>query len=118
MHMTVAESLLVTILGIGVVFIVLIILNVMIKGLSVLAISVDKRAARMAAVVQGPAPASPARAGMGAPDGAIAAYPGTGPGVRLYDIDVKTAAMVMAVVAHQTSIPIGELRFRSIRAVG
>ena len=111
MHMSIGESLMVTVLGMSVVFIVLIILNVMIKGLSVLAIYVNKRSKSRAAAEQAAVSTQPARVG------AMAVHTRIDTNVRLYDVDVKTAAMVMAIVAHQTNIPINELRFRSIRAI-
>ena len=42
-HMTLLDSLLVTVLGMGVVFSVLLILNLMIKGLSVLVRATEKK---------------------------------------------------------------------------
>ncbi|MDR0468776.1 MAG: OadG family protein [Peptococcaceae bacterium] len=116
MHMSIADSLLVTALGMGVVFFVLIILNLMIKGLSILAAYVDKHAIFRAVAGQGAIPLQPVRAGAVGP-GVAVAYQGADSGVRLYDVDVKTAAMIMAVVAHQTSIPLNELRFISIRNI-
>lgn len=37
--------------------------------------------------------------------------------LKLIDVDEKTAAMIMAIVSHESRIPLGELSFRSIRAV-
>ena len=37
--------------------------------------------------------------------------------VRRYDVPDKTAAMLMAIVADASGIPLGELRFLSIRDV-
>ena len=38
--------------------------------------------------------------------------------LRLHGVDERTAALLMAVVADAAEIPLSELRFRSIRAVG
>lgn len=37
--------------------------------------------------------------------------------VKLVDVDEKTAAMVMALVAHETKIPLDRLDFKSIKKV-
>ena len=37
--------------------------------------------------------------------------------IALYDVDEKTAACIMAIVGHQTKIPLNQLVFKSIRAV-
>ena len=62
-----------------------------------------------------PAPAAPAPA-------APAPAPGSTKGVcmgnrvcELYNVDDKTAAMIMAIVADETKIPLNELRFISIK---
>lgn len=63
--------------------------------------------------------AAPALAAVPAP--APAAAPAPAPGcageLKLYDTDDRTAAMIMAIVADETGIPINELRFKSIREV-
>lgn len=41
-------------------------------------------------------------------------YGGT---VKLLDVDEKTAACIMAIVSHQTQIPLSELVFKSIKAL-
>ena len=70
-----------------------------------------------------PAPASPAPAAVPAAAPAPApAAPGSTKGVcmgnrvcELYNVDDKTAAMIMAIVADETKIPLSELRFISIK---
>lgn len=37
--------------------------------------------------------------------------------VKLIDVDEKTAACIMAIISHETGIPLAELDFRSIRAI-
>ena len=43
--------------------------------------------------------------------------PGSAGGVKLYDVEPKTAAMLMAIVADKMGKPLNELRFISIREV-
>ena len=42
---------------------------------------------------------------------------GTAGDIKLYDTDPRDAAMIMAIVADETGIPLNELRFISIREV-
>lgn len=37
--------------------------------------------------------------------------------LKLYDVDERTAAAVMAIVSHESGIPLAELRFKSIKPV-
>ena len=46
-----------------------------------------------------------------------AAAPGSAGQLKLYDVEPKTAAMLMAIVADKLGKPINELRFLSIREV-
>ena len=43
--------------------------------------------------------------------------PGSAGGIKLYDTDPKTAAMLMAIVADKLQKPLNELRFISIKEV-
>ncbi len=43
-------------------------------------------------------------------------YASTGE-VKLRDVDEKTAAMIMAIVSHESNIPLSELCFKSIKAI-
>ena len=43
--------------------------------------------------------------------------PGSAGGVKLHDVDPKTAAMLMAIVADKLGKPLNELRFISIKEV-
>ena len=43
--------------------------------------------------------------------------PGSAGGIKLYDVEPKTAAMLMAIVANQMGKPLNELRFISIKEV-
>ena len=46
-----------------------------------------------------------------------ATAPGSAGGVKLYDVEPKTAAMIMAIVADRMGKPLNELRFISIKEV-
>ena len=69
------------------------------------------------AVAAAPAPAAVAAA----PAAAVAAEPVKAPGsagqLKLYDVEPKTAAMLMAIVANKMGKPLNELRFISIKEV-
>ena len=52
-----------------------------------------------------------------APAAEPAAAPGTAGQLKLYNVDPKTAAMLMAIVADKMGKPINELRFLSIKEV-
>ena len=46
-----------------------------------------------------------------------AVAPGSAGELKLYDVEPKTAAMLMAIVADQMGKPLNELRFKSIKEV-
>ena len=69
------------------------------------AVSIKKNAAAPA-VAEAPAPA---------PEAPKA--PGSAGGVKLYNVEPKTAAMLMAIVADKLGKPLNELRFISIKEV-
>ena len=80
------------------------------------AIVVVSKVLNMIAPVKAPAPA----AAPAAPFAAAPAAPvgGTfGGDVALIDVDEKTAACVMAIVSHETGIPLSELIFKKIKAL-
>ncbi|MBQ8797586.1 MAG: hypothetical protein IJZ56_05280 [Oscillospiraceae bacterium] len=52
-----------------------------------------------------------------APAAEAPAAPGSAGGVKLYNVEPKTAAMLMAIVADKLGKPLNELRFISIKEV-
>lgn len=58
------------------------------------------------------APAAPA-----APAAVKPTAPGSAGELKLYDVEPKTAAMIMAIVADKLGKPLNELRFKSIKEV-
>ena len=101
------DAAVVALLGYGVVFLGLVLLMavVMLLGkIFVIAGNRKKAEAPAAAVVAEPAAAAPTA-------------PGAAGGVKLYDVEPKTAAMIMAIVADRMGKPLNELRFISIKEV-
>ena len=61
--------------------------------------------------------AAPAAAPVAAPAPEAPTAPGTAGQLKLHDVEPKTAAMLMAIVADKMGKPINELRFISIKEV-
>ena len=109
------DAAIVALLGYAVVFFGLILLMIVIICMGKVFIAKDKKAADKAAAakasVSNPAPAA-------APVAAEPVYaPGTAGQLQLYELDPKTAAMIMAIVANKMGKPLNELRFISIKEV-
>ena len=113
----VVDAAIVAVLGYAVVFFGLILLMAVVVLLGKAFIARDKKAAEQA----GAAKAAVAAAPVAAPAPAAPAAPATAPGsagqLKLYDVNPKTAAMLMAIVADQMGKPLNELRFISIKEV-
>ncbi len=99
------EALGYSVLGVGVVFLMLIILMVIIVIMGK-AMANKKAASAPAPAVSAPVPAVKKEKA-----------PGTAGDIDLYNVEPKTAAMIMAIVADELGAPINELRFISIKAV-
>ena len=110
-NISIANAGIVALLGYGVVFFGLILLMcvITILGKSFQAMEAKQKAAAAPAA----APAAPAAA---APVSAEPA-PGSAGKLKLHDVEPKTAAMLMAIVANKMGKPINELRFISIKEV-
>ena len=111
----IVDAAIVALLGYAVVFFGLILLMGVIIVLGKVMTAKTKKAeaakaslAAAAAPVVAAAPAAPA-----APQLA----PGSAGQLKLYDVEPKTAAMIMAIVANQMGKPLNELRFISIKEV-
>lgn len=61
--------------------------------------------------------AAPAAAPVAAPAAPAPTAPGVAGQLKLHDVEPKTAAMVMAIVADKMGKPLNELRFISIKEV-
>ena len=113
------DAAIVALLGYAVVFFGLILLMCVIIIMGKAFMAKDKKAAAKAAAAKAtlsnPAPAAPA-APVAAPAAEVAA-PGTAGQLKLHDVNPKTAAMIMAIVADKMGKPLNELRFISIKEV-
>ena len=101
-----AETAIVALLGYGVVFLGIVLLMIVVIILGKF-FSRKKKAAAPAAVVETTVEevAAPAVA------------PGSAGELKIYDVEPKTAAMLMAIVADKMGKPLNELRFISIKEV-
>ena len=108
------DAAIVALLGYAVVFFGLILLMAVIIAMGKFFIAQDKKAASKASAAVPAAPAAPVAA-------PVAAEPVPAPGsagqLKLYDVEPKTAAMIMAIVANKMGKPLNELRFISIKEV-
>ena len=110
-NISIANAGIVALLGYSVVFFGLILLMCVITmlGKAFQAMEAKQKAAAAAA----PAAAAPAAAPTVTADPA----PGSAGKLKLHDVEPKTAAMLMAIVADKMGKPINELRFISIKEV-
>ena len=102
----IADAGIVALLGYAVVFLGLILLMIV-----VIAIGKAFTAKTKKPVAQEAAPEAP----VAAP--AVPVAPGTAGELKLHDVEPKTAAMIMAIVADKMGKPLNELRFTSIKEV-
>ena len=103
-HFKISEGLLYALIGFVLVIVVLLVLMGFIYLLSYLVRKVTNKNEK-------PAEASPADTAT--PDLA----PGSSGTIKLYNVDDRTAAMVMAIVADELKTPLNELRFVSIKEI-
>ncbi len=99
----------VALLGYAVVFFGLILLMIVIMIIGKIFMAADARKAAKAAAA---APAAPAE-----PEAPKPTAPGSAGELKLHDVEPKTAAMLMAIVADKLGKPLNELRFISIKEV-
>ena len=101
-------------LGYVVVFFGLILLMCVVTVMGKIFIAKDKKAAEKADSAKASITAAP----VAAPVAAEPAYaPGSAGSLKLHDVEPKTAAMLMAIVANKMGKPLNELRFISIKEV-
>ena len=111
--MTFGDVCLYSVTGLVVVFFALILLMAIIKIMTAVGDSVEKKAALAAAA------AAPAAAPAPAAEPAKVEKPGPKytRELKLWDTDPRDAAMIMAIVAETTQIPLKELQFLSIKEI-
>ena len=107
----------VAVLGYAVVFFGLVLLMLVITAMGKAFMAKDAKAANAAAAPAPKAAAAAPVAVSAVADPVSDAAPGTAGQLKLYDTPPKTAAMIMAIVAHQMGKPLNELRFISIKEV-
>ena len=109
-NINIANAGVVALLGYGVVFFGLILLMCVITILGKAFQAKDAKA-------KAAAPAAAAAAPAAAPAVSADPAPGSAGKLKLHDVEPKTAAMLMAIVADKMGKPINELRFISIKEV-
>ena len=108
-NLSILDAGVIALLGYAVVFFGLILLMLVVIALGKFFIAQEakgKAAAPVAAAAPAAAPAVPAEPA-----------PGSAGKLKLHDVEPKTAAMLMAIVADKMGKPINELRFISIKEV-
>ena len=108
------DAAIVAILGYAVVFFGLILLMGVIIIMGKAFMAKDKKAAEKAAAAKEILAAVPVAASAAADSPAA---PGTAGQLKLHDVEPRTAAIIMAIVADKMGKPINELRFISIKEV-
>ena len=104
-NISVPDALLTALLGYGVVFLGLVLLMAVVLVMG----RIMARTPASAAPADAAAPETPAAPAEKAP--------GAAGELKLYNTDPRDAAMVMAIVADATGIPLNQLRFKSIKEV-
>ena len=106
-HLNIGEAGLYALLGYAVVFLGLILLMCVVMGIGQFFVAQSNKK-----IKQAPVEAAPATVEEPKPTA-----PGTAGQLKLHDVEPKTAAMLMAIVADKMGKPINELRFISIKEV-
>ena len=113
-NMGILDACVVALLGYAVVFFGLILLMCVVTVMGKIFIAKDKKVAAHSAAAK----AAVAAATEDVPAAPAApAAPGAAGQLKLYDVEPKTAAMLMAIVADKMGKPLTELRFISIKEV-
>ena len=99
----------VALLGYAVVFFGLILLMIVVTVIGKIFVSVDAKKAAKAAASMPEAPVEP--------EAPKPVAPGAAGELKLHNVEPKTAAMLMAIVADKLGKPLNELRFISIKEV-
>ena len=110
----IGDAAIVAVLGYAVVFFGLILLMIVIMVMGKIFIAKDKKQAELNAAAKATIASVPVATPAAAP---AATAPGSAGKLKLYDVEPKTAAMLMAIVADKMGKPLNELRFISIKEV-
>lgn len=106
--MPIGEALVYALLGYAVVFFGICLLMAVVMIMGKIFIAKDRKAAAAKAAAAPVASAAPV---------AKPTAPGSAGELKLHDVEPKTAAMIMAIVADKMGKPLNELRFISIKEV-
>ena len=110
-NISILDAGIVALLGYAVVFFGLILLMGVVVAMGKIFVALEEKNKAAAPAVDTPAPAA-------APAAAPAPVaPGAAGALKLHDVEPKTAAMIMAIVADKLGKPLNELRFISIKEV-
>ena len=112
----IVDAAIVAVLGYAVVFFGLSLLMCVIIIMGKIFIAKDKKSAEKVAAAKANVSAIPVTVPAAAPAAPVLA-PGSAGQLKLYDVEPKTAAMIMAIVADKMGKPLNELRFISIKEV-
>ena len=115
---TIGEALNVSVTGFVVVLLILALLAVLVLLLSKAVRAVESKTKKKASPTpkseqteSAPANTNAAQTGTPLPETCSAGQ------LDLYDVDEKTAAVIMAIVSHESGIPLNRLQFKSIKAI-
>ena len=112
-HLPVGEDAVLALLGYLVVFFGIVLLMAVVMAMGRVFIARDKKAAAIKEAAHAAAQAAAAAA----PAAPKPVAPGTAGELKLHDVEPRTAAMLMAIVADKMGKPLNELRFISIKEV-
>ena len=112
-HLPVGEAAVLALLGYAVVFFGIVLLMAVVVAMGRVFIARDKKAAAIKEAAHAAAQAAAAAA----PAAPKSVAPGTAGELKLHDVEPRTAAMLMAIVADKMGKPLNELRFISIKEV-
>lgn len=116
-EMTIGRALLISLVGFALVFVILGVISLFVKGQgSIFDLLEAKRKKKQAAALtgapaaeSGPAPAAPAAAGTPLPETESQGQ------LTLIDVSEEEAVLIMAIVANRAGVPLNRLQFHSIK---
>ena len=112
-HLAIGEAASLALLGYAVVFLGIVLLMLVVMAMGRVFIARDKKAAAIKEAAHAAAQAAAAAA----PAAPKPLAPGAAGELKLHDVEPRTAAMLMAIVADKMGKPLNELRFISIKEV-
>ncbi|MBE6995012.1 MAG: hypothetical protein E7423_10325 [Ruminococcaceae bacterium] len=110
LYPSIANGLGYSVLGLGVVFLMLVILMAIITVMGKVVASKEKPAANPI-----PAPAATKAVEPTPVKPLLPPAPGSAGSIDLHGVEPRKAAMIMAIVADEMGVPVNELRFKSIK---